>query len=74
MTNLDNKVEMEYGEGWDLKRTVATIVLTAGILGGAVYGALQSATPEVKKEYRAEQLEKPTSQYEKKNSYLAVEK
>ncbi len=72
MTDLDKKVEMEYGEGWGWKRTAATIVLTAGILGGAVYGAMQSNTPTVKKEYSAEQ--KASQQYDKRVDYIAVEK
>lgn len=72
MTNLDTKVEMEYGEGWGWKRMAATMVLSAGILGGALYGAMQPNTPTVKKEYIAEQ--KAAQQYEKRNDYIAVEK
>jgi hypothetical protein len=71
MKDLDKKVEMEYGDGWDLKRTAATIVLAAGILGGAVYGAMQSYTPVVKIEQRTE---KSVSQYDKRVDYVAVEK
>ena len=70
MTNLGKIVDNEYGEGWDLKRTAATIVLAAGILAGALYGAMRSYTP-AKTEQRTE---KTVSQYDKKVDYLAVEK
>ena len=70
MTDLGKIVDKEYGEGWDLKRTAATIVLALGILGGAVYGAMRSYTP-AKTEQRTERT---VSQYDKRVDYIAVEK
>jgi hypothetical protein len=73
MTDLGKKVDAEYGEGWDLKRTAATIVIAAGIMAGAIYGAMRSYTPVVRTDHRVEQRDKSAS-YEKRIDYVAVEK